>query len=235
MGSKRFPGKMAADLANFPIIEWVIRRVKRSKLLDEIVLATSVNSEDDYLENVANKFGVEVYRGNPEDVLSRFYNIAKQHGSDIIVRICGDNPFITASEIDKIIEAFQINKSDYSFNHIPALGNNYVDGLGAEVMSYETLEKIRLLANEKKHFEHVTKYIWENINFFNVSTIEAPSYFAFPQIRLDVNTTKDLHNLINYISYSYPNKIFPEEVDVQEIIETVLRENNRSKRQHTIT
>ena len=191
MGSTRLPNKMSEELGGFSIIEWVISRCKQSKLINKLVLATSSSVENDYLIKISRENLVESYRGSENNVLSRFVEISLKEKADIIVRICADNPLIDSNEIDKIIESFLNNDSDYSFNHIPAMNNNYVDGIGAEVFSSDTLYRISNLVINPIHFEHVTKYIWDNQSEFSINTINAPTGLDFPNVRLDIDTKND--------------------------------------------
>ena len=94
MRSSRLPGKMSYKLGGYPIIDWVIRRSLKSNLVDNIILATSINPENDYLIKRAHLHGIDTYRGSENNVLSRFVEVAKREHADIIVRICADNPFI---------------------------------------------------------------------------------------------------------------------------------------------
>ena len=208
MGSTRLPKKMSLDLGGFPIIDWVITRSKRSKLIDKFILATSSSIENDYLIEVSNKHMIESYRGSENNVLSRFLEIALKENADIVVRICADNPLIDWDEIDRIIEYFLTHNFDYAFNHIPALDNNYVDGVGAEVISSKSLYKIGNMNLDANYLEHVTKFIWNNKKLFNIGILKAPLELSFPTIRLDVDTKEDLlfliNNLKNYKLYKSP-------------------------------
>jgi len=208
MGSTRLPNKMSLDLGGFPIIDWVITRSKRSKLIDKFILATSSSIENDYLIEVSNKHMIESYRGSENNVLSRFLEIALKENADIVVRICADNPLIDWDEIDRIIEYFLTHNFDYAFNHIPALDNNYVDGVGAEVISSKSLYKIGNMNLDANYLEHVTKFIWNNKKLFNIGILKAPLELSFPTIRLDVDTKEDLlfliNNLKNYKLYKSP-------------------------------
>ena len=217
MGSKRFPQKMAAYLGDYPIIDWVIRRSRQSGLIDKLVLATSAKVENKYLVERAKKYLIGYYCGSENDVLSRFVEIANKEHADIIVRICADNPFISALEVDRIVNLFLDKKLDYAFNHIPAMGNNYVDGVGAEIFSLDILHDIHNHAKSAEHKEHVTKYIWDNIKNYKIGSLPAPYGLNYPDIRLDVDTEKDLSKLENYLILFEPWDR-PENVNIQKLL-----------------
>jgi spore coat polysaccharide biosynthesis protein SpsF len=112
MGSSRFPGKMLATLGNISILEWVFQRLSRATYLDEIVLATSIDKENDVLENIANRCGVRVFRGSESDVLGRFVSAADHAKATNIVRVCADNPFIDPIEVDRLVNFFKHKTCD---------------------------------------------------------------------------------------------------------------------------
>ena len=84
-----------------------------------------------------------------------------------VVRVCADNPFVSASEVDRLINFYQTSDCDYAYNHIPR-GNRYPDGLGAEITSFELLKLINREAAEQGHREHIFNYIIENQQKFKV-------------------------------------------------------------------
>jgi len=192
MGSERFPGKMLEKISDLSLIEWVIKRVKKSKKIKKIILATTSNKNDDVLKKIATINKVSIFRGKSKDVLNRFYEAAKFSRSDAIVRICADNLFIDSEQIDLLIETFLSNNYDYVCNHQNKLNSNYADGFGAEIFPFFVLERLHREAKKKSQREHVTKYIWDNIEKFNILSIPAPHYLAYPKLKFDINTKKDL-------------------------------------------
>lgn len=192
MGSTRFPGKMMAPLAQWPLLQWVLHRVGRARGLDGLVLATSRRPENDVLEQFATGMNVPVYRGDENDVLGRFCEAASVMRADVLVRICADNPFVAPEEIERVVECFKADRPDYAFNHIPRLGNNYADGFGAEVVRLSTLEEIRRRTVTPRHREHVTGYIWEHSEQFRIATLPAPPQLAFPDLAFDIDEPGDL-------------------------------------------
>ena len=195
MGSSRLPGKSMADLAGRPLVEHVFRRVSRAQTLTEIVLATTALPTDDCLCLVAKRLGIHSFRGPETDVLKRYLLAAQKFKAHLVVRVCADNPLVAPGEIDRIVRHHIDTGSDYSFNHIPAFGNSYPDGLGAEVINFKVLSTVERLATKKNHREHVTSYIWDHINEFQLATLHAPENISAPDIKLDVDTEYDLTRL----------------------------------------
>jgi spore coat polysaccharide biosynthesis protein SpsF len=191
MGSSRFPGKMLAKLGPFTIIEWVLMRVKKANMLDEVLLATSDLPRDDVLVNIADQCNVSVYRGSESDVLKRFANAATKTKAETVIRVCADNPFIDPDEINRLVTFFESKDCDYACNHQNRLDSNYADGFGAEIFSFNILQKVNFLAKDSRHREHITLYLWENKNSFIMMSVPAPVHLRYPQLRFDINTNKD--------------------------------------------
>ncbi len=199
MGSKRFPKKMFATLADKKIIEWVIIRLKRSKLLSEIILATSFNKENDIFTEIADKYKISIFRGSENNVLERFAEAAKKYKAKNIIRVCADNPFIDPSEIDNLINYFRFAKVSYAFNHRNICQNNYADGFGAEIFTNTLLAFLNKFAKDKNHREHVTSLIWDYPEIFNLGIMKANDNLAFPNLRFDIDHINDLTKLENLI------------------------------------
>ncbi len=193
MGSERLLGKVMKTICGKPLIVHIIDRLKLCSRIDKIVLATSKGTKNDILEKTARKQGIEVLRGPEHNVLRRFYEVLRVYKPAHVVRVCADNPLIDPVEVDRVIAHHIRKKADYSFNHIPAMGNNYPDGVGAEVFKTSVLEDlVERKKTSRAEREHINEYIWNHLNQYHVETVKAPLEIAYPQYRLDVNTGEDL-------------------------------------------
>ena len=202
MGSSRFPGKVMSDLAGRPLIDWVLSRVMRSSLVDCTVLATTSSALDDRLARYAGGLGVEVHRGDENDVLGRVTAAAVETGGDLIVRVCADNPFVDSGEIDRLVEFYGSCQPDYACNHQDRLGSGYPDGLGAEILSRSLLEHINEQATDPRQREHVTLFLWDNSEQFSLTSVPVPSELANASLRFDVDIPVDLVRLEKFLSKS---------------------------------
>ena len=192
LGSTRLPNKMLLSLHGKPIIEWVIKRVQESKLLDDLIVAIPDNKENDLLEFYCKKYNSKVFRGQEEDVLNRFIGAAKKTKATHIVRICADNPLISPKEIDNLISFYKQEKCDYAYNHIPK-NNMYPDGLGAEIVSFNLLNDINNLQLKQSQREHCLSYITDNPEKFIIKTFNPKEKNLWhPELKFDVDTFDDL-------------------------------------------
>ena len=169
IGSTRLPGKVMKEIAGKTVLEHVITRVKQAKAIDEIVIATTTKPEDEIIATGAERLGVKVFRGSEEDVLSRYYYAAKENSADIVIRITSDCPLIDPEIIDQMIYKFKNlykdNKVDYLSN---TLERTFPRGLDAEVFSYKVLAETFINAEKTYQREHVTPYIYENLQKFKL-------------------------------------------------------------------
>lgn len=165
MGSTRLPGKVMLDLCGKTVLAHVIERVKQSKLVDEIVIATTTLKRDNIVAQAAEKCAVKYFRGSEDDVLNRYYYAAKENNADIVVRITSDCPLIDPFVMDDIIN-FYMNNDYYMVTNAGAdlTQRTYPRGLDTEVFSFNALEEAFHKATERHQREHVTPYIYEHSN-----------------------------------------------------------------------
>ena len=117
-GSSRLPGKimLRADNENI-VLDYLINQLKYSKLIEKIIIATTMNKEDDQIVEFAKKNQIEFFRGKEKDVLDRYYQCAKNFSSDNILRITSDNPLIDPTIVDDLIINYQKIHIHLSYNH----------------------------------------------------------------------------------------------------------------------
>ena len=199
MGSTRFPGKTTNKIGEFTLLEWVLLRLKKSKLLNKIILTTSTNKENDELILYAKKLKIDFFRGEEDDVLKRFTKAALKYKPINIVRVCADNPFVDAHEIDKLINFFKMNSCDYAFNHLDKLNSNYADGFGAEITSLENLVRLNRVAKDDDDREHIFNYVWKNQSEFIIKPLIASKDLSFPKLKFDIDTEEDFNEINDLI------------------------------------
>lgn len=194
MGSSRFPGKMVAPLGDWALVEWVLARSARSQRVDSVVLATTRETRDDVLCDIALRLGMPVFRGDEQNVLGRYSACARAHRASTVVRICGDRPLIDPALVDAAIADFAAGGADLIFNHISEGAQNWPRGFGAEVLSAALLHDMAEKVDDPYHREHVTSFVWHNRDRYNVRPVVCPGPLdsGFPDLRLDVDTPEDL-------------------------------------------
>lgn len=204
MGATRLPGKSMMLLAGKPLIEQIFLRVKRTKKADVIVLATTEQQQDDPLCEVAKRYGIEVLRGSENDLVDRYYQAAMKYNADFIVRLPADNPVVEPREIDKIIEHYLNSDDDFSANTHNILGNEYPDGLGAEIFSIQKLREIWETTTDPRNREHPHTYFYEHPEKYKIGTVKCPREFRRPDLVLDVNTQQEFDFLAELYGYPFP-------------------------------
>lgn len=190
MGSTRLPGKVMKNLCGKPVLEHVIGRASRMEEVDEIVIATTILSQDRVIAELAKKLSVGCYRGSENDVLSRYYFTAREYGADHIVRITSDCPVFDPIVGDEVVRFY--HEHDYDIvSNAGALdsGRTFPPGLDTEVFSFPVLEKAFKNATEPYQREHVTPYIYEQMvnKVFHFNCSKDYSHF-----RWTLDTDQDL-------------------------------------------
>lgn len=166
MGSTRLRGKTLMEISKYTLLDTVINAAKRNAFIDEIVVATSTNPEDDLIETHCKDNNISFVRGDSDNVLSRFIIVAKQlDPEDIIIRITADNPLNNLLVTGKLFQKHLQEKNDYT----------YVDGLSHiayEFLTATTLLKLDSCTDlENSDKEHVTMYLRKNKNLFKTASL----------------------------------------------------------------
>jgi spore coat polysaccharide biosynthesis protein SpsF len=170
MSSSRLPGKVMLPLAGAPMLARQLERIRRARNIDEIVVATSDQPEDDPIERVAEAEGTHVYRGSLDDVLDRFYRAAAVRRPDHVVRLTGDCPLADWDLIDRVIDFHRDGGFDYASN---ALRPTWPDGLDVEVATFAALETAWREAELSVEREHVMPFITRRPERFRLGSVEA--------------------------------------------------------------
>ncbi|MBN3926044.1 glycosyltransferase family protein [Nostoc sp. NMS4] len=159
MTSTRLPGKVLKKVLNKPLLEYQIERLKRVKLADEIVISTTINSTDLPIIELCDRLSIPYFRGSEEDVLARYYQAAKEHHADVVVRVTSDCPLIDPQVIDRVIQFYLDNQSQYDYVS-NCLEKTYPRGMDTEVFSFLALDQAFVEATAQPEREHVTPFIY---------------------------------------------------------------------------
>ena len=188
MTSTRLPGKVLMPIGGIPALEMLVGRLKRSKYLDDICLATTINPQDDPLVLLAEKLGIKHVRGSESDVLGRVLGAAKFAEADIIVEITGDCPFVDPLLVDRAIEEFFSHDVDYASNTITATYPNLFD---VQVYPESVLEEVDRLTQDPVDRTHVTYYIYMHPEKFRCHNWIADSESYGPELRMTLDEEAD--------------------------------------------
>jgi glutamate-1-semialdehyde 2,1-aminomutase len=158
MGSTRLPGKVMKLIGGIPMIEILLARLTYALQLNEIMVATSVDSSNKPLVDHVRALGYKCYQGSENDVLDRYLQAAKSAGADVLVRITGDCPLVDPRLVDEVVIQFKLTDVDYFSNTSPP---TFPDGLDIEVFTLTALEKAAQESSKPYDHEHVTPYFRE--------------------------------------------------------------------------
>ena len=204
MGSTRLPGKVLLNLENQTVLEHVIERVKSSKHIDDVIVATTISKDDLRIVVLCANLGISIYCGSEDDVLDRYYQAAKLFKADNIVRITSDCPVIDPKIIDDAITLHLKNNADYTSN---TLNETYPDGEDVEVFTFAALKTAWKNAKLVSEREHVTPYIRNNPDVFKYTSLEYKGNLS--QKRWTLDNAEDLEFLRLVYKYLYSkNSLF---------------------------
>jgi len=193
MSSTRFPKKVMADLLGKPILWHVVNRVKKAKLVENVVVATTINDTDKVIAKWCYENEIPCFRGEEEDVLRRYVKAARAFDVDPIVHITADCPLIDYTIIDQVIELFNENGCDLAANGLPGK-RTYPDGLDTCVVSLDALSLAELEAKNPYNREHASTYITERPERFALANLALEENLS--EVRWTVDYPQDLENII---------------------------------------
>lgn len=167
--SKRLPGKVLRPILGQPMLLRQVERLRHARGLDALLIATSVEPSDDPIADLCKREGLTYFRGSLEDTLDRFYQAAKPRRPSQVVRLTGDCPLIDPALLDRLIRIHLEGQYDYSSN---ALERTFPDGLDAEIMRFDALERAWREAMLPSEREHVTPYLYKHPELFRIGQLK---------------------------------------------------------------
>ena len=187
LGSTRLPGKVLFEVAGRCLIGLMLERVRRSKFVDEIVIATGKGMINDSLEAVVVSLGFSVFRGSEENVLKRYAQAAKTHDADVVVRLTGDCPLMDPQVVDLIVRKRAEDNYDYCTNVLPP---TWPDGLDVSVFTREILEAADREAERPSDREHVVPWMWRQTSLkggsrYTAINVESPKDLSLDRWTID--------------------------------------------------
>lgn len=167
MNSTRLPGKILLKIMSRPLLSYQVERLRLCRRIDDIIIATTTNEEDDPVTELAQNEGLKCYRGSEDDVLDRYYRASRKYNVKHIMRITGDCPLVQADICDRIVDVYFNSGADYVHT-----GETFAEGLDCEVVSFHALSQVCRGERLKSEHEHVTLYIRNHPEKFRIITVE---------------------------------------------------------------
>jgi len=173
------------------VLARVINRVRRAQTITGVVVATTTDPADDPIAAFCQQQAVPVFRGSQFDVLDRYYQAARAHQADVIVRITADCPMIDPQEIDRVVTAFLEGEYDFAANRLPPPAQRTSPiGMDTEVCSFAALTQAWQNATQPYEREHVMPYLYDTPGRFRVKVVENEP--SLGHLRFTIDTEEDL-------------------------------------------
>jgi len=193
-GSTRLPGKVLADVAGRPLLLRVVERARRSRTLDEVVVATTDAPADRAIVELCAGAGVPCFTGSEDDLLDRYRCTALAVAADPVVRITGDCPLLDAALVDRLLEVYTSGEFDYvavaaGASAARLVSGRFPTGFDAECIAFPALDRAWRESTGPTDREHVTPYLWRT-GRFRVERLRSDRDLA--GYRCSVDTPEDL-------------------------------------------
>ncbi|MCB2297188.1 glycosyltransferase family protein [Clostridium tagluense] len=223
MTSTRLPGKVLMDFCGKSNLQHIIERLKRSKYLDEVVVATTVNKDDDAIVELCEKIGCKYYRGSEADVLLRVLDSAKSVNVDYIVEITGDCPVIDWRHVDNLIEMFFSGEYDYASNTIE---RSFARGFDTQIFPVKILEEVNEITKNLVDHEHVSIYIYTHPEKYRLINWKADDKINHPEFEITLDTKEDYEFIKNIYGNLYPSN---PDFSAEDVVELLLKNQELTK------
>ncbi len=205
MASTRLPGKILKEVMGKTLLEYQIERLHRVRLVDQIVIATTDQIQDQPIVDLCIKLNVPHFRGSEMDVLERYYGASLQYNADSIVRVTSDCPLIDPAVIDRVLEFYQKHHEEYDYvTNTLEPEHTYPRGMDTEVFSFRALQEAYFEATDQPEREHVTVFIKRRPERYRLANV--PYYHNYSNYRWTVDTPEDFELISKIISNLCPLK-----------------------------
>ncbi len=198
LGSSRLNEKIFLRVNNIPLVEHLLKRIRKIKNLNRIILSTTNQSIDERLIKFSKKKKIDFYKGSEKNVLDRVYKTAKKFNSKNILFITSDCPIFDIDIANQVIETYKKNDCEFVNNsHF----RSYPDGMDIQIFSFNVLKKSWLNAKSNLEKEHLTLYARRHQAKFKTINLIAPRELHWPKLGLTLDEYKDYVLIKKLIEY----------------------------------
>jgi len=203
MGSTRLPGKLFKEVLNKPLLAYLTERLNRVKRADALLIATTVNPQDQKIVDFCKANEIPYFRGSEEDVLNRYLKASCGAAADIIVRVCSDCPLIDPAVVDEVINFYleYYPLYDYVSN---TLTRTFPRGMDVEIFSFQSLKDAAQRAFYPEEREHVTLYFNRHQDSYKLGNVLYKHDES--QHRWTLDTEEDFLLISKVLTAIYPGK-----------------------------
>lgn len=216
MTSTRLPGKILKEVLGKPLLQYELERLSRIDLLDGLLVATTVNEDDDPVVALCDQLGVPTYRGSEHDVLSRYYEAATLHAADAVVRFTADCPLIDPELSEEVIAYYASHCQEVDYCSVDV--STYPRGMDTEIFSMRALTEAYREGKEQAEREHVTYFIWNRPERYRLWRKESGKDWG--KYRLTVDTPEDFELIAEILERLYVSEPKFELCDILGLLES---------------
>ena len=201
-GSSRLPRKVMKPILGKPMIAHQIDRIRLSRLIDEIIVATTTSPEDDELADLCAQLGIACFRGSEHDVIGRVADAVRTHAVDLHVEFHGDAPLPDALIVDQVI-GYALKHAQH-FDYVSnALTTTYPPGIEVWVYPSHVLLDAERRADPSLR-EHVGVHIHRHPDRYRLANLAAPPNLQAPDVYLEVDTAEDFALISRIFEHFHP-------------------------------
>ena len=205
MTSSRLPGKALITIGGRPAIEQLLRRLQAVPEIDEIIVATTTNTEDDVLVDYLNGIGVWATRGSDSDVLGRVAHAISGIECEYVVKVTADCPVLDPKIASSVIAVAHSSEFDFVSNGIV---RSFPDGMDCAVVRKGAFLQSAIDAVDPLEREHTSLHIRRNPNVYSQHNVHAPPDLYWPELGLTLDTVEDRALIESIFDELGPDRLF---------------------------
>ncbi len=198
--SKRFSSKVLLNLLNEIVILYLIKRLKKLKYINKIIVATSVESSDNKLCNVLKKKNIDVYRGSLRNVYSRYRNCLILNKCDYFIRISADSPFLSVNLLQSFISIIKKNSDIDILTNIKK--RSFPKGQSIEICKSKKFISLKEKVKKNSEKEHVTKIFYNKLNNFKFLSVELKNQIKKDDFNSCIDYPRDIFSSKRFVNNS---------------------------------
>jgi spore coat polysaccharide biosynthesis protein SpsF len=188
MTTTRLPGKIMMPLSGRPVMAHMIERHRRSMYVDEVVVATTTNAQDDPVVTLCETMGCAYFRGSEADVFARVAQAAEAHGAYYLQQGMADCPLVDWRHLDHTLELLSSQDADCAGNEFV---HTFPVGFNVRAYKFSTFRAAEKRDTDPAYREHAGYSIRTHPDIFKVVNWEAEGEMRWPDLRLTLDTPED--------------------------------------------
>ena len=172
--STRLREKILLPVLGQPLLKHHLDRLSQARCISEYYVATTTADEDQLIADLCREWRVPCFRGDMDDVLSRYALVVAATEPDVVIRVTSDCPMLDPDVIDQMYEVF----AEENYDYVGLDRGAFPHGLDCEIMTRAAFDAAAREATNPFEREHVTAFIYHHPDRFKIGMLTQEGDYA---------------------------------------------------------